>query len=98
MSGSTLSSAGLDPRRRRLLFRVWRRGTREMDILFGRFADAHLAALDEAEVAAAEALLDLPDRDLYAWLTGAEPLPPAHDTPLWRRLQAFHSDEKPLRP
>jgi antitoxin CptB len=42
------SSEGLDPRRRRLLFRAWRRGVREMDLIIGRFADAHIEAFDES--------------------------------------------------
>ena len=36
MTGSTRSSDGLDDRRKRLLFRCWHRGTREMDLLLGR--------------------------------------------------------------
>ena len=40
MSGSTLTSAALDERRRRILFRAWRRGVREMDLVMGQFADA----------------------------------------------------------
>jgi len=36
------SSEGLDERRRKLLFRAWRRGVREMDLIVGRFADAHI--------------------------------------------------------
>jgi len=48
MTGSDLSSAGLDARRRRILFRAWRRGMREMDIVMGRFADARLPGMSEA--------------------------------------------------
>ena len=40
MTGTKLSSEGLDPRRRKLLFRAWHRGMREMDLIMGRFADA----------------------------------------------------------
>ena len=43
MTGSTRSSNGLDDRRKRLLFRCWHRGTREMDLILGRFADAEIA-------------------------------------------------------
>ncbi len=39
------SSEGLDERRRKLLFRAWRRGVREMDLIVGRFADAHIDRL-----------------------------------------------------
>ena len=42
------SSGGLDERRRKLLFRAWRRGVREMDLIVGRFADAHIDTFDAA--------------------------------------------------
>jgi succinate dehydrogenase flavin-adding protein (antitoxin of CptAB toxin-antitoxin module) len=38
-TGTNLSSEGLDARRRRLLFRCWHRGIREMDLVLGHFAD-----------------------------------------------------------
>ena len=44
MSGSTLSSSALDERRRKILFRAWRRGIREMDLVMGQFADMNLPA------------------------------------------------------
>lgn len=88
MSVSSLSSAGLDPRRRRILFRAWRRGLREMDLALGGFADANLASLSEAELAEFELWLDLPDPDILSWLTGEAPTPAPFDTPLFRRLRA----------
>jgi antitoxin CptB len=36
--------------RKRLRFRSWHRGTREMDLILGRFADAHLAAMDRGQL------------------------------------------------
>ena len=50
MTGSTRSSGGLDDRRKRLLFRCWHRGTREMDLILGRFADAEIADLTDDEL------------------------------------------------
>jgi antitoxin CptB len=91
MSGSTRSSEGLDPRRRRLLFRSWHRGIREADLLMGRFADSHIGDLSEAELDQYERLLDLPDHDIYVWISGEAPIPPAYDTPLMRCLRAFHN-------
>ena len=38
MTGTTRSSEGLDARRRKLLFRAWHRGMREVDLIMGRFA------------------------------------------------------------
>jgi antitoxin CptB len=94
MTGLARSSAGLDERRRRLLFRSWRRGTREMDLILGRFAEAVIAELTEEEIAAFEQLSEMPDPDLYAWLTGSEPIPPDHDLPVLRRLRDYFT----LRP
>jgi antitoxin CptB len=88
MSGSMLSSAALDERRRRILFRAWRRGIREMDLVMGHFADANLAAMSAAELDEFERLMDAPDPELLSWITGETPTPPAHDTPLFSRLCA----------
>jgi antitoxin CptB len=88
VSGSNLSSAGLDARRRRILFRVWRRGLREMDLVMGEFADGNLPGMDEAEAREFERLLDLPDQRVLAWITGEEPTPQEFDTPLFQRLRA----------
>ena len=90
MTGSTISSEGLDPRRRRALFRAWHRGTREVDLITGRFADAFIGSLSEAELSAFEQILDVPEPALYAWVTGEEEAPESHDTPLFRRMRDFH--------
>jgi antitoxin CptB len=92
MSGSTLSSGGLDERRRRLLFRAWHRGTREMDFIMGRFADAEIADLDAGALDDYERLIDAPDPDLYDWIVGGHTPPPPYDTPLLARLRAFHGN------
>jgi antitoxin CptB len=87
MSGSILSSAALDERRRRILFRAWRRGMREMDLVMGRFADANLPAMGEAELDEFERLLSAPDPQVLAWMTGEEKTPPEFDTALLARLR-----------
>ena len=93
MTGSSRSSDGLDPRRRRLLFRSWHRGTREADLIMGRFADAEIGTMPEAELAEFERLIEVPDRDLYLWLTGEAETPPSYDTPVFRRLKSFHTHD-----
>ena len=93
MTGSTRSSEGLDPRRKRLLFRCWHRGTREMDLIVGRFADAHLADLSDAELGELEQLIELPDPELYAALTGAGSLPPAVRGSVFDRMRNFRAWE-----
>jgi antitoxin CptB len=89
MTGSTRSSDGLDDRRKRLLFRCWHRGTREMDLILGRFADAEIATLSEDELAQLEHLIEMPDPDLYAALTGNVALAPEYTSRLFDRIQSF---------
>ena len=89
MTGMTRSSEGLDPRRRRMLFRAWHRGMREMDLIMGRFVESCIGTLSEAELEALERMSELPDSDLYAWLAGERPLPSEHDTPMFRRMREF---------
>ena len=90
MTGSTRSSDGLDERRRRLLFRSWHRGTREADLIMGRFADAHIGSLTDAELDEYEHLLDALETELLAWLTGVGAVPVEHDTAMFRRVRDFH--------
>jgi antitoxin CptB len=90
MSGTTISSEGLDARRRRLLFRAWHRGMREVDLITGRFADAHIATLSEPDVDAFESLMDVPEPDLIAWIMGQAATPAEYDTALFRRMCDFH--------
>jgi antitoxin CptB len=85
-----ISSDGLDGRRKRLLFRCRHRGIREMDLVLGRFADAHLAALTDAELGELERWLEIPDQQMFAFVNGTEPAPPDVDTPFFKRLRAFH--------
>lgn len=57
-------------RRRRLRFRAWHRGMKEMDLILGTFADGHLAELSTDELDAFERLMEMPDRDLLSWISG----------------------------
>jgi antitoxin CptB len=77
----------LDLRRRRLLFRATHRGTYENDLLLGGFIRAHVDTLNDADLTALEALLELPDPDLADWLTGRQPIPPTLDAPMLPGIQ-----------
>ena len=96
MSGSTRSSADLDPRRRKILFRAWHRGMREMDLIMGRFADAQIGTLSETELDEFERLIEVLDRDLLSWVTGEAEVPENYDSDVFRRLKAFHQHDKPI--
>jgi antitoxin CptB len=91
MTGSTRSSGGLDDRRKRLLFRCWHRGTREMDLILGRFADAEIADLNDQELAELERLIEIPDPDLYAALIGDRPLAPEEAGALFDRIKSVRA-------
>jgi antitoxin CptB len=78
-----------DIRRKKLVFRSWLRGTRELDLIFGPFADAAIETLDDTELRDYERLLNLQDSDLMDWVFGARPVPPEVDSPLFRRILLF---------
>lgn len=91
MTGISRSSDGLDPRRRRALFRAWHRGTREMDLLLGPFADAHIADLGDHDLADFEALMEIPDDELYTWLVGRAEAAPNLRSHVFHSIVAFHA-------
>lgn len=89
MTGMTRSSEGLDARRRKLLFRSWHRGMREMDLILGSFADAEISALTEAEIEQYEMLLDISDTELLPWITGERAIPETSRTDILLKVLSF---------
>ena len=81
-------------RRKRLAFRAWHRGTKEMDFILGTFADRQLEGLDNAGLDRFEALIDVPDQDLYNWVTGREPVPDEYDNDIMAELRSFRFEPK----
>jgi len=79
----------MDDRRKKLKFRAWRRGFREIDLILGPFADETLAEMDEARLCEFEALLDAPDQDVFAWIMEAAKAPAEFRTGTLRDLQEF---------
>lgn len=67
-----------EARLKRMRMRSWRRGTKEMDLILGPFADARLAEMTEDELALFDALLEEADQDLYPWVSGQLPCPPQY--------------------
>jgi antitoxin CptB len=93
MTGTTMTSAGLDARRKRLLFRSWHRGIREMDLVLGTFADRELANLTAAELDAYEMLLGVDDQEMIKWVTGEAPVATRFDTPLFARIRRYTAEK-----
>jgi antitoxin CptB len=76
----------LSPRRRRLLFRAWHRGTKEADLMIGRFVADNVASFSDAELDELEAVLEQPDVDLADWLSGRREIPAEIRTPMLDRM------------
>ena len=78
-----------DARLKKLKFRAWRRGFREADLILGPFADRYVSDFSPVELDIFEELLEQPDQDLYAWIVGTAPAPPAFDGDILNRIKAF---------
>lgn len=89
MSGLTRTSDDLSPRRRRILYHAWHRGTRELDLLLGRFADSAIGDLTETELDEFEALMEEEDRSLFGWILGKMPIPETYAAGLLPRIMAY---------
>lgn len=77
-------------RKKRLVHRSRYRGCREADIIFGRFADAHVKSMGQEALDRYEALIEESDQDLLAWLTDREPVPARHDHDIFQMLKRFN--------
>jgi len=75
-----------DPRKKRLRYRAWHRGTKESDFILGSFADAYLPGMDELRLADFEVLLDVPDPEIYDWVIGRAEVPAEFDNAVVRDL------------
>lgn len=96
MAGTETTNLELEVRRRRIMFRSWHRGMREMDLILGRFVNAEIDRLSKSEIDDYELLLEAQDRDVFSWLTGEAETPEAYDTPIFRKIRAFHTHMGPI--
>ncbi len=81
----------MDSRVKRAIYRAHHRGTKEMDLILGRFADAEIGRFGDAEMAEFEALLMLPDPQIDRWIKGEEPPPGVMSMIV--RIRRFHGVE-----
>ncbi len=82
----------IEIRRKKALFRAQRRGFRELDLIFGAFADAHLMTLEGPELDRFEALLSVPDPQMFDWVMGHAAVPSAYDHEVFARLCAYRNN------
>jgi antitoxin CptB len=88
-------SATVDPLesvRKRLLWRASRRGIKEMDIIIGGFASRDIPIMSEGELTLFESLLDIPDQQMLAFVTGQETIPADLDCAMLRALLNFRPE------
>jgi antitoxin CptB len=83
------SNPDSDVVRKRLLWRATHRGIKEMDLIIGGFATAHLAGLSEPDLRDFARILELPDQEMLAWVTRVERVPDHLRSPLLDRILAF---------
>ena len=81
----------LNTRRKRILFQARHRGTKEADLLIGRFVETHLDGFAAPDLDALEAVMAEQDLDLVAWIMGGVTPPPAANTPMLARIIAYHT-------
>ncbi|EJF77392.1 hypothetical protein MCO_01307 [Bartonella sp. DB5-6] len=90
MTGFVVDENSLDVRRRRLVFRAWHRGIREMDLILGHYVDFHIAGMNAKAISELEYIMSFDDRDLLAWVTGEISPPSKVDSPLFRDVINYH--------
>lgn len=86
-----ISAGGRGPMDRNLERARWRarRGLLELDIVLGRFIEAHYVQLDDAELRAFEALLDMPDDRLWNNIAGEHELAPSDQQAVLEKIRAI---------
>ena len=78
----------IDARLKRIKFRAWHRGTKEMDLLLGSFVDKSLPNLTELDLDELERIIECNDIDLYSWISGREPIPTEINSAMMNELKA----------
>lgn len=81
-----------ETRLKRLTWLATRRGTKEADIVIGRFMAKHMATMTDDELDQWEAFLHVPDAESYPWILGKKPVPDEFNTPVFQALQASLTD------
>lgn len=84
----------LKNKRKKLIFRSWHRGTREMDLIMGRFAENHIPEMEKKDLADYEELLSCPDPDIYNWVSGREEIPEEFQWSILLKLVDYFSFSK----
>lgn len=91
-----MSDHDLETRRRRALYRAQHRGTKELDIVIGKYAEAKLDGMPEGELVLFEQFLQVPEPDIEAAVFGRRALEQAELVPVITAIRRFHGLESLL--
>ncbi|OPB29670.1 succinate dehydrogenase assembly factor 2 [Bartonella sp. WD12.1] len=89
MTNFVIDKNQLNARCRRLIFRAWHRGIREMDLILGQYVDSHIIEMSDEAISELEYIMSFEDRDLLMWITGEIPTPSEVDSPLFRDIANY---------
>lgn len=73
-------------KRKRLIFRSWHRGTKEMDQILGSFANQYIPQFSEEELDLYEQMLENSDPELYDWICGRAEVPANKNSAILEKL------------
>lgn len=79
----------LDHRRKKLKFRAWHRGIKEMDLIMGRYADENLENMSATQMDQFSSMLKQADDEVYTWISGQKPVPEEFDNDIMQTLKSF---------
>ena len=82
---------------KRMIFRAWHRGTREMDLLIGTFTDQYIHDFSDEEMEQFIEILGRSDPDIYNWISGREAPPAELDNPIMTMMKNHSYDKKASR-
>lgn len=77
----------LENRKRRLLFRAWHRGIKELDLIFGNFIEANVQTFSHDECSWFESLFEEQDHEILKWVTDDIDVPEKFQGEMMDRLQ-----------
>ena len=89
MEHNSVIQETVEIRRKRLRYHSWHRGTKELDLVLGQFAEKHLPNMDEPDLDLYEAIINENEHDIYAWLARRETIPPEHDHHIMEMILDF---------
>ena len=82
-------SKNIEDKRKRLIFRSWHRGTQEIDLILGRFAEVQLPDFNEAQLDLYDKFLQNNDPDIFNWISGKELIPQSESNEIVLLIMKF---------